>query len=76
MEREVVRKYKERWQRVNEVTLREQLEGSPETKFRQLAALLRMARQLGWDLSGSETDIQTVRKNWNVLRSRLHDRSS
>ena len=76
MERAAMRKYRERWQRVNEVTLREQLEGSPETKLRQSAALLRIARRLGWDLSSSETDMQTARKNWNLLRTRLHDRLS
>ena len=76
MEKESVRKYKERWRIVNEVTLREQFEGSPETKLRQSAALLRFGRQLGWDLHSLETDIQTVRKNWNLLRAKLHDRPS
>jgi len=65
------KRYKERWQNTEEVTLREQRKASPETKLHQSTELLRLARQLGWELRRSETDIQSVRMNWNRLRARL-----
>jgi hypothetical protein len=76
MDRIAVKKYKERWQRVNEVMLEEQLKLSPETKLRQSTALLRIARRLGWDIHGSEDEIQSVRRKWIILRTRVHDRPS
>lgn len=68
--------YKERWRKVNELTLRESRELSPETKLLQSTALLRLARRLGWDMSRRESEIGTVRKNWNLLRERHRERQS
>ena len=76
MDKAGVRRYKERWQKVNVVTLREQLEASSETKLRQSTGLLQLARRLGWDLRRSEIEIERVRTNWNRLRARLHERQS
>jgi len=76
MDRVKVKKYKERWQRVNEVMLEEQLRVSPETKLCQSTALLRIARRLCWDIHGSEEEIQSVRRKWIILRTRIRDRSS
>jgi hypothetical protein len=64
-------RYKERWQNIKEVNLKEQREASPETKLHQSTELLRLARGLGWDLRLREADIQAVRVNWNRLRARL-----
>ncbi|MBN2553282.1 MAG: hypothetical protein JXB06_10965 [Spirochaetales bacterium] len=68
--------YKERWRKVNELTLREHRELSPETKLLQSTGLLRLARRLGWDLSRRESEIRAVRKNWNLLRERFRERQS
>jgi hypothetical protein len=76
MDKAGVRRYKERWQKVNVVTLREQLEASSETKLRQSTGLLQLARRLGWDLRPAEREIERVRMNWNRLRARQHERQS
>jgi hypothetical protein len=72
MEREELRKYRDRWQRVNEVVLAERHGLSPETKLKQCTWLLRTARRLGWELRPPEGDIQ----NWELLRARLGERQS
>jgi len=41
MDQAAAKRYKERWQNANEVTLREQHESSSETKLRQSTELLR-----------------------------------
>jgi hypothetical protein len=74
MDQAGVKRYKKCWQKVNEVTFREQHEASSETKLRQSTAILQLARKLGWDLRRSETEIERVRTNWNRLRSRLRER--
>ena len=73
MDRDGAKRYKERWQNVNAVTLREQLEASAETKLRQSTELLRLAGRLGWILHRPETEIQAVRTNWNRLRARIRE---
>jgi hypothetical protein len=48
------RAFKRRWRLVNEFEKKELQRTSLETKFRQLAALMASAKQLGWDDALSE----------------------
>jgi hypothetical protein len=73
MEQSAARLFKERWKKVNDVSLREQRETSPETKLRQSTGILQLARRLGWDLRPSEIEIDDVRTRWNRLRARCRE---
>jgi hypothetical protein len=57
MDQAAAKRYKERWQNVNEISLREQREMSSETTLRQSTELLRLARRLCWNLHHPETEI-------------------
>lgn len=63
------RAWMERWKRVNDFE-REELRATPiDTKFRQLAAMMRMARALGWDAE-SQDDVSRVRALWVRLKKK------
>jgi hypothetical protein len=71
MEQAEAKRYKERWQKLGEITRREQRESSPETKLRQSTELLRLARRLDWKVGRTQPEVQTVRATWNRLRKKL-----
>ena len=59
--------HKRRWRRVNEQEKAELRHTSIEVKFRQLAALMASARQLGWEEALGEEEAE-VRGRWMRLR--------
>lgn len=62
------------WQIVNEYERAELRRTPVETKCRQLAAMMRMARDLGWD-KASEAEVQPVRDLWiRMKRKAARDR--
>lgn len=61
-----------RWRVVNDFE-RKELRATPmETTCRQLAAMMRMARALGWDRSSDE-DVKPVRHLWVRLKRNARD---
>ena len=61
------RAFKKRWRMVNEME-REELRAMPAAvKFRQLAALMALGRQLGWTEALREGE-EEVRERWIQLR--------
>jgi hypothetical protein len=62
-----VKAFKARWKVVNAAERDELRKTSVEQKFKQLAALMRSAKKLGWTkaLAAEEAD---VRGRWNRLR--------
>ena len=67
-----IRAWHERWLRVNEHERTELRAMTIETKLRQLAALMRMARAFGWD-KANEADVQPVRDLWVRLKNAARD---
>jgi len=61
------RAFKRRWRLVNEFEKKELRRTSIETRFRQLAALMASAKQLGWDEALSEGEAE-VWDRWQRLR--------
>ncbi|MBI3976670.1 MAG: hypothetical protein HY331_00650 [Chloroflexi bacterium] len=59
--------FKARWEMVNAAEIEELRATTPEKKLRQLAAMMALAKQLGWTdaLAAEEGE---VRERWNRLR--------
>jgi putative transcriptional regulator len=71
LRREEARTFKERWEDVHTAE-REELATTPLAhKFRQLAALMASAGQLGWT-GAQAADEDLVRRRWARLRRELH----
>jgi len=63
-----LRAWMNRWEVVNEAK-REELRNTPiATKFRQLAAAMRLGRAFGWHKT-TEDDVQEVRDLWIRLKN-------
>lgn len=67
MNKEEARRYKARWQLVNERTARKAREMPPAFKLQQLALMYEAGRQLSWNKDRS-TDKDEVRERWRRLR--------
>ncbi len=67
MTRDQGRAFRERWELVRAVQLKELQAASPASKLRRLAALMASARQLGWseELRAGEAG---VRERWIRLK--------
>jgi hypothetical protein len=62
-----MRDWKDRWKQVNQAEIEELRRTSPETKLRQLAALMASVDQMGWRES-LDAEAALVRERWNQLR--------
>ncbi len=68
MDRHIVRDANRRWQVVPEVELQEQQSAPLARKWRQMNAILCIARGLGLDLRQDDGD-EVVRRRWAKLKS-------
>jgi hypothetical protein len=67
MDAVAAREFRRRWQRVAEIERAAPLP-SPETRLRQLGALLTIAREAGWALEKPRLELEEVRRRWESLR--------
>lgn len=67
MTRAEARAFVRRWRLVNEMERQELRATPPAVKFRQMAELMALGKQLGWDKALAEGDDE-VRERWNRLR--------
>ncbi len=64
-----LRAWMDRWKVVNAIE-REELQNTPiETRFLQVAAMMRMARAFGWDAE-SQGEVEQVREIWVRLKKK------
>lgn len=68
MDELALRQYQERWRTVAEVEGIEQLQATPDLRWRQLNSLIRMAAALELNLTASGTGEEEVWSRWNALR--------
>jgi hypothetical protein len=62
-----LRAWMDRWERVNELEREELQRMSTEDRFRQVAAMMRMALAFGWDAE-SQGEVEQVRALWVRLK--------
>lgn len=60
--------YRARWQAVNEFQVDELRKTTFQERWKQLNALIRLARGLGWPLARNEEEIAIVRGRWQKLK--------
>ncbi len=68
MDKQLAKEFRERWQAVAAVEVKEQRSASMTLKLKQLDAILRLAIGLGLPLEKSEEEIAIVRQRWMKLK--------
>lgn len=68
LDRDMLVDYQNRWRAVVEMELEEQRQNSFAERWRQLNLLVRMASALGLQAAYDESQVQDVRRRWNLLR--------
>ena len=71
MDAELARQYRERWQAVGEVEARERASATVASRWRELNAIIGMAKQLGLDLRRESEDDHIVWERWARLKEGL-----
>lgn len=66
MDKQLVKEYRDRWEAVAAIELEEQRSASVDQRWRQLNAILQLARGLG--LSPAKPDDETVYRRWARLK--------
>ncbi len=71
MDAELARQFRDRWQAVAEVEATERRRATVEGRWRQLNAIMKMALDLGLDLTAQSEDDHVVWERWARLKEGL-----
>lgn len=75
MEAQELRAYRSRWKAVTSFETEERRQASLELRWRQLNTLLAMATALGLNVKVNQSEVDTVRRRWNLLKGLWQERS-
>jgi hypothetical protein len=71
MQAQEIAEYRRRWQAVNEVEEMERRASTMEERWRQINAMIGMARALGLDLTQLDEDDLIVYERWAQIKSKI-----